>query len=153
MKARAAKRRTEKSRSQERRKRVGVFKYRLELAATAEGPFRAVEALVDTGSVYTWVPASILLELGLTPTDKLEFTMANGKRELRDAAEAVVRLDGRIRHTVCVFGEADDLVLLGAYALEGFGLAADPLNKRLVPMPTIPAAGMSESRITPRRRD
>jgi len=119
---------------------VGTFKYRVELGARPEGPFRAVDALVDTGSVYTWVPGTILRELGLQPTEKIAFQMANGKPEFRDGVEAVMRLDGRVRHTICVFGERDDLVLLGAYALEGFALAADPVNKRLVPMPAIPAA-------------
>ena len=34
--------------------------------------------------------------------------------------------------TLMVFGGAGDAVLLGAYALEGFSLAADPVNRRLV---------------------
>jgi predicted aspartyl protease len=96
--------------------------------------------MVDTGSLYTWVPGAILRDLGLVPTDNIEFRMANGKPEFRDAVEALIRVDGRVRHTICIFGGDEDLILLGAYALEGFGLAADPVNKRLVPMPMIPAA-------------
>lgn len=119
---------------------MGTFKYRFELAAAPEGPWRHVEGLVDTGSQYTWVPGTLLRDLGLKPSENIEFTMANGKPEFRDAVEAPIRLDGRIRHTICIFGSEDDLVLLGAYALEGFGLAADPVNKRLIRMPTIPAA-------------
>lgn len=34
-----------------------------------------------------------------------------------------------------VFGDPDTLPLLGAYALEGFGLAPDPVNRRLIPVP------------------
>lgn len=120
---------------------MGTFKHRVELAAKPEGPFRAIEALVDTGSIYTWAPGRILRELGLQPSEQIEFTMANGEPQTRDAVEAVARLDGRLRHTICVFGKDDDLVLLGAYTLEGFGLMADPINKRLVPAETMPAAG------------
>ena len=128
--------------------KVGTFKYRFELAARPEGPWRAMEGIVDTGSQYTWVPGSILRELGLTPSENIEFTMAKGKPEFRDAVEAPIRLDGRVRHTICVFGGEEDLVLLGAYALEGFGLAADTVNKRLVRMPTIPAAGTADRQET-----
>lgn len=124
---------------------MGTFKYRIELAASAEGPFLALDAMVDTGSIYTWVPETILRELGLAPTDNIEFTMANGKPEYRDAVEALMRLDGKLRHTICVFGGEKDLTLLGAYALEGFGLAVDPVNKRLVRMPTIPAASADDA--------
>lgn len=120
--------------------KVGTFKYRFELAARSEGPFKAIEALVDTGSIYTWVPGRILRELGLQPAERIRFTMANGEDQFRDSVEALIRLDGRVRHTICVFGEGKDQTLLGAYALEGLGLAADPVNKRLVPMSIMPAA-------------
>jgi len=97
-------------------------------------------ALVDTGALYSWIPGRILRELGLEPTDQIEFVMANGKVETREMTEAVVRLSGQVRHTIFVFGEGTDQVLLGAYTLEGFGLAVDTRNKRLVPMPVVPAA-------------
>ncbi len=118
---------------------MGVFRYEAEIAARPQGPFRTVSALVDTGSVYTWVPGDLLRDLGLEPTDNFEFFMADGGKTRRDAVEAVIRLEGRVRHTMCVFGEDDDQVLLGAYTLAGFALAADPVNKRLVPMAALPA--------------
>ncbi len=34
-----------------------------------------------------------------------------------------------------LFGDEGSLPLLGAYTLEGFGLAADPVGKRLIPVP------------------
>jgi hypothetical protein len=43
-----------------------------------------------------------------------------------------------------VFGEESDQVLLGAHTLEGLDLAVDPVNKRLMPMPTIPAVSPVE---------
>jgi len=126
--------------SRRRNYKVGTFKYRFELAARPEGPFEAIDALVDTGYVYTFVPGRILRELGLQPVERIRFTMANGEDEFRDSVEALIRLDGRVRHTVCIFGEGKDQNMLGAYALEGLGLAVDPVNKRLVPMPIMPAA-------------
>ncbi len=95
--------------------------------------------MVDTGSLYTWVPARLLRQLGLSPTDSISFFMADGQTIERDAVEAVLRLDGRVRHTICVFADKKDQILLGAVTLEQFGLAVDPVNKRLVPMPAVPA--------------
>jgi len=125
--------------------KVGTFRHRIELAPNRGGPFRSLYALVDTGSIYTWVPARILRELGVAPTDHYEFIMANGEKVKRDRGEAVVRIDARDFHTICVFGEDSDQVLLGAVTLEQFALAVDPVKKRLVPMPELPAATESEA--------
>jgi len=118
---------------------MGAFRYPVEIAARPEGPYEPLDAWVDTGSVYTWIPSPILRRLGLNPTGKRPFLVADGRIIQRDIVEAVVRVDGEVAHTICVFGDEGDQVLLGAYTLEGLGLAADPVNKRVVPMPVIPA--------------
>ncbi len=46
-----------------------------------------------------------------------------------------VRHNGREEVTLVVFGEEETEPLLGAYALDGLGLAVDPLARRLVPAP------------------
>jgi predicted aspartyl protease len=123
---------------------MGTFRKRIELAATPDGRFRNIYALVDTGSLYTWVPGRTLRDMGIEPTRTRRFRMANGKEEDRDTAEAVLRIDGQVIHTIVVFGEETekrkDLTLLGAYALEGLALAVDPVNKRLVQVSPLPAA-------------
>ena len=48
-------------------------------------------------------------------------------------AEILITLEGRTLHTLCLFGEPGDLEVLGAYTLEGFGLAIDPVQRRLIP--------------------
>lgn len=50
-------------------------------------------------------------------------------------AETRVRLDGQTRTTLVIFGEEAAVPLLGAYTLEGFGLASDPVGRRLIPVP------------------
>ena len=119
---------------------MGTFTYRIGLAASYDGPFEELDALVDTGSLYSWVPRSVLERLSIAPTDKRAFQMANGEVIQRDIAEPVIRIDERTVHSICVFADPTDLVLLGAYTFEGFALAVDPGNKRLVPMPMVPAA-------------
>ncbi|MFQ5880105.1 MAG: aspartyl protease family protein [Dehalococcoidia bacterium] len=124
---------------------MGVFRYPVEIAPHPEGPYEQFNALVDTGSLYTWVPSAILRRLGLGPTGKRPFLVADGRIIERDVTEAVIQIDGQRAHTICVFTDERDQVLLGAYTLEGFGLAADPVNKRLVPMPAIPAVVVNPS--------
>ncbi len=118
---------------------MGVFRYRIRIAARPEGPYEEIEPLVDTSSMYTFVPSAIISRLGLTSTDTRPFQLADGRIIERNVVEAVVQIDGRRAHTICVIGGERDQVLLGAYTLEGLALAVDPVNERLVPMPAIPA--------------
>jgi clan AA aspartic protease len=119
---------------------MGTFSYPVEVAASREGPFEPVEALVDTGSLYTWLPRAVFDRLDVKPSGKRRFQTADGRIVNRNVAELVIRIDGETATTICVLGDPGDQVLLGAYALEGVSMAADPVNERLVPMPSIPAA-------------
>ncbi|MDQ7842941.1 MAG: retroviral-like aspartic protease family protein [Armatimonadota bacterium] len=112
---------------------MGVFRQVIEIGPSPAGPFRPVEAVVDTGASYTQVPRSVLDSVGLSATEQAEFTLAGGRTVRRGIAEAYVRLGGKVRATLCIVGEDGAQALLGAYTLEGFGLTADPVNKRLVP--------------------
>ena len=111
-----------------------MFTYRVEIAASPDGPFEAVDAYVDSGAVYTQVPGSTLRGLGVNPIDTAMFVTADGRRSESDLGEVVLRIDGKTRRSICVFGEEDTPALLGAYALEGFLLGIDPVNKRLIPV-------------------
>ena len=94
--------------------------------------WEAVDALVDTRSTYTWIPSQLLERLEVRPQFQREFETADGRIVQRDLAIAMVRWDGETMPTLVVFGGATDAVLLGAYTLEGFSLAPDPVNRRLV---------------------
>src|SRR6266852_5030533 len=114
---------------------MSTFSYRIAIAATPEGPFVEIEAMVDTGAFYSLAPGSILRKLGLRPSGNRSFVLADGSIIDRDITEIVVRIEGEARHTICIFGEEGTEPLLGAVTLEQFALAADPVNERLVPMP------------------
>jgi len=89
--------------------------------------------MVDTGSIYTLLPADFLAELGITPEKVSEFELADGREVQLGMADVAIRLNGEERIRVCIFGPSDCEPLLGADTLEGFGLMADPVNRRLVP--------------------
>jgi predicted aspartyl protease len=105
------------------------------LLAAPETPERrhAVTLLVDSGSTYTWVSGAVLRALSVVPTERRRIVTIEGQVTERDAAEVLITLEGRTLHTVCLFGEARDLDVLGAYTLEGFGLGIDPVQRKLVP--------------------
>ena len=94
--------------------------------------WETIEALVDTGSSYTCIPRQILERLGVRPQFQREFETADGRVVLRDMANTMVRWNGETMPTLVVFGGDSDAVLLGAYTLEGFALAPDPVNRRLI---------------------
>lgn len=108
---------------------MGTFKQEFELAATSAGPFETVEALVDTGATYTTVPATLLESLGVRRIDTETFVLADGSQVERPVGEAVVKLDGRERTSMVVFGDEGAPPLLGAITLEAFSLSADMRNR------------------------
>jgi clan AA aspartic protease len=114
---------------------MGTFRHRIELAATPEGPFEAIDALVDSGATYALVPRSMLERLGVQAVDRQTFVIADGNRIERDVGQATVRIDGRSRASVVIFGDEGVDPLLGAVTLEEFGLRVDPIARRLIPVP------------------
>ena len=114
---------------------MGTFHVAIQIGDPRVSSFETLEALVDTGASYTWVPASVLRRLGVESTFRFPFLLADGRRIEREMAETRVRLDSRERTTLVVFGDEGTQSLLGAYILEGFGLAPDPVNRRLIPVP------------------
>ena len=114
---------------------MGTFRVSLEIGDPAGRHYETVEALVDTGAMYTTVPAPLLEHLGVVPHVLDTFILADGRRVDRDIGRTWVRVDGRVELTLVVFGEPESPSLLGAYTLEGLRLAADPVGRRLIPVP------------------
>ena len=96
--------------------------------------------LVDTGSEFTWVPAGVLEDLGIQRRKRRRFQQADGSVLERDMGFAIVHVAGEDTADDVVFGEPNDMVLLGAHSLEGMNLKLDLLGKRLVPAGPIVAA-------------
>jgi clan AA aspartic protease len=111
---------------------VGVFKQSIEISTSADGQFVSVEAMVDTGATYTWIPAETLDQLGVQPKYTRPFIMADGREIQKEMGTIVVRINGREHPTPCIFGDRGSLPLLGAVTLEELGYGVDPVNQRLV---------------------
>jgi len=91
------------------------------------------DALVETGSEYTWIPSAMLENLGVKREKKdIAMQMANGQQITRSVGFAIVRVGKEFTVDEVVFGELGDMTLLGARSLEGLGLRVDPRHKKLV---------------------
>ena len=98
------------------------------------GDTRTVDnALVATGSEFTWVPREVLEALGVKPERTQYFLIADGRTLERPVGYAIVHAGGTDAPDLVVFAEPNDMVLLGARSLEGMNLRVDALRKQLVP--------------------
>ena len=113
---------------------MGVFSVTIAIGDPQGERFKELQALVDTGATWTWVPGDILERLGYRPAFKRQLTTADNRRIDRDGAEVLVRIAGETLHTICIFGDPESQVLLGATTLEQFSVAPDPVTERLVPV-------------------
>lgn len=111
---------------------MSTFRHPIQIGSPDGERFEEIEALVDTGSSYTWVPRSILERLGVQPTFRREFETADGRVIERDMNVTLARLDGQVLPILVVFGDDQTTPLMGAQTLETFGVAPDPLGHRLI---------------------
>ena len=129
---------------------MGIFRTTLGVAALAapERQRELEEVMVDTGSEYNWIPAGLLIELGVAPVRVDRFETADGRVLKREVGFAIVYAGGRSAAAAVVFARAGDMVLLGAHGLEGLNLRVDLNRKELVPAGPVPAAlGIAANRI------
>ena len=112
---------------------MGTFTHAITMFDPSSQRSETVEATVDTGATFTLVPTPVLERLGVSPDRHVRFRQANGQVIDRPLGEVIAQLDG-VRGTVmCLFGLPDDPPVIGAHTLEGFLLAVDPVEERLVP--------------------
>ncbi|MGA7121149.1 MAG: retroviral-like aspartic protease family protein [Polyangiaceae bacterium] len=98
------------------------------------------DALVDTGSELTWLPADVLKAIGITARRERQFATASKQILRRYVGYAILRAEGYETNDEVVFAEPNDMVLLGVRTLEGFGVMVDNIGHRFVATTTIVAA-------------
>lgn len=99
--------------------------------------------LVDTGAELSWFPGIVLQSLGIERLKMWHFRQADGTVLSRWTGAALVHAGGTMTSDEVVFGDPDDLVLLGARSLEGLNLRVDPVSKVLVDAGPAPAAALT----------
>lgn len=92
-------------------------------------------ALVDTGATDTFLPASVLRKLGIRPSGRRSYELADGIEQELPIGFGVVEVQGRAAGGTLVFAGEEEVPLLGVTVLESAGFWVDPQGERLVPRP------------------
>ena len=121
---------------------MGIFRTTISVASLSAPDERLTldDVMVDTGSEYNWIPATVLVDLGIAPVRVDRFETADGRVLEREVGFAMLYAGGRSTPTIVVFAGPGDLMLLGAFGLEGLNLRVDLGRKELVPAGPVPAA-------------
>jgi predicted aspartyl protease len=92
-----------------------------------------IEALVDTGAAFSWISRARLESLGLNSTRRMSSRTIDGRVMERDMTAIYIASAGYSAPDMVVMAEPGEKEVLGAHSIEGLGLAADPVQKRLTP--------------------
>ncbi len=111
---------------------MGTFYYPIRVGRLDGSAFETIEALVDTGATWTWIPRPTLDRLAIPVADRRDLQMANGDIVQRESGWALITADGITVPSICIFGDPNSIPLLGDVTLEECGLAADPVRQRLI---------------------
>lgn len=87
--------------------------------------------LVDSGAIYSVVPAKELKKIGISPLEEEEFSSADGRIVKRKIGNVMYEYKGIKRAAPVLFGKAGDSLLLGTFTLEALGLTLDPFKRKL----------------------
>ena len=111
---------------------MGTFSVRV----TFEGPQGQLDcdALVDTGATYSVMPSQALRSIGVRPSGRRGFRLADDTRIEYEVGPVNLRYEGEGAPVLAVFGDDASSPLLGATALENLSLAVDMRNERLTPV-------------------
>lgn len=92
-----------------------------------------VPVKADTGADYCQLPANTLRTLGWEATEApRSYQLADGSRGLVQVGMVKIRLDGVDSMEWFVFGESNEIHLLGVETLQRLSLGVDPVNHRLI---------------------
>lgn len=92
-----------------------------------------LEAIVDTGATYSWIPEEILKRLGVKPIESRPLKIASGKIIRRKLGVVLVTVRRKTMPSPVLFGDKGSEPLLGAITLEELGFSVDPIHRTLVP--------------------
>ena len=113
---------------------MGTFRTDVELEnpASPGARQRVTGVLVDTGAELSCFPTPVLEALGVARQKRLRFRQADGSVFERWTGDAILYAAGTRTVDEVIFGEPDDIVLLGARSLDGLNRRVDPVTKSLV---------------------
>ena len=112
---------------------MGIFNVEFTIGSADGSRSLSLVGMIDTGSLYSIIPASVLDGLGIARDETEQFRLADGSILEMYLGLALLEMDGRARTVHIAFGPDDDVIVIGAMTLERFGVAVDPVHRRLIP--------------------
>ena len=113
---------------------MGTFKAKLRVWNPAQpGKVYEPEVWVDTGAAFSWISRAQLESMGVTPLRRMPFRTIEGHVLQRDIAAVFIGTEEYTGADMVVMAEPGEMEVMGAHSIEGLGLAADPVQKKLVP--------------------
>ena len=116
---------------------MGMFKKRIRVSNIKRPElFFEEEFWVDTGALYSFAPEDFLERISVEPAATRHLILADGRQETRLLGFCDFQVDGLEGNIPCpiIFAPKGSLFLLGATALENFGVEVDPVQKQLKPI-------------------
>ena len=116
---------------------MGMFKKRIKISNSKDpAQFFEEEFWVDTGALYSFVPEDYLERIGAEPSVKRNLILADGREDVRLLGFCNFEIEGLEGIIPCpvIFAPKGSLFLIGATALENFGVEVDPIQKKLKPI-------------------
>src|SRR5438874_2194059 len=89
--------------------------------------------LVDIGATDTFLPGSVLRKLGIKPSDRRSYELADGTEQELPIGFGVIEVLGQAAGGTLVFAGEEEEPRLGVTVLESTGFWIDPQRERLIP--------------------
>ena len=116
---------------------MGMFKKKIRVSNIKKPEmFFEEEFWIDTGDLYSFVPEDYLQKIDVEPAATRNLVLADGRQQARLLGFCDFQIEGQEGNIPCpvIFAPKGSLLLLGATALENFGVEVDPINKTLKPI-------------------
>ena len=116
---------------------MGLFKKKVRVSNIKKPEmFFEKDFWIDTGVLYSFVPEDYLERISVEPSATRNVVLADGRQQARLLGFCDFQINGLESNIPCpvIFAPKGSLLLLGATALENFGVEVDPIHKKLKPI-------------------
>ena len=116
---------------------MGMFKKKVIVSNTKDDSKSFEDEFwIDSGAAYSFIPEDYLEKIGFEPSETRSLVYADGRLGRCPFGYCNFKIEGLVAINTCavIAGTKGSMFLLGATALENFGVSADAVNKQLVPV-------------------
>lgn len=118
---------------------MGLIHVTVQLKPLATGTSNyEADFLVDTGAADCMAPGDELTRIGMKPSGKTVYDLADGSLQEYEFGLAEINFMGEVTAGRVICGPVGIEPVLGVTALESVGIMIDPANRTLKRLPAVP---------------